>query len=249
MSAAATHWAIDLAAAVPDLAAKFPKLAKMIAQFRDTQSARSDLTSAFDMIGAIAQAAQAADQGEDWAGRSVPALLIAAIILYSRATRTSSDHRSTLDLYHLFSDTEREAHTWLCNLRDDALAHYGPGPSFGGASWHGEHVLLPLDRPQDVRILHATRRVTATDEVMDIGQRQIHRALMLAQRIAEKREEALVDELNRAMHTDGGLADILNAHKVDMAALFGEHEIGDAIFNGDRISPTRFIWNNVATSP
>jgi hypothetical protein len=225
------------------------RLAKIIMQARDAHSAHTDLASAFDMITAMPEASHAAEGGVKWANHAVPALMASAILLYARATNSSSKHRATLDLHSDFSNEEKNEHDWICNLRNDALAHYGPGENFNGAAWHQEMVMLPLDRPNDARILMASRRVAASPEVVSRVKKQVHRALILAQRVIQRRDEALVDEANKAMTSDEEFAVFLKRFVIDMEEVFEGHPITEIAINGPRLGPsTEIIWAPVEAS-
>lgn len=243
MSAVSSPKAIDLVAASAEMPDQHKRLAKIILQARDAHSAHTDLASAFDMITSLPEAALAADGGVEWANHAVSALLTTTILLYARATKSNSNHRATLDLHAFFSNEERKEHDWICNLRDDALAHYGPGEIFNGAHWHQEMVMLPLDRPNDARILMASRRVAASPEVVSRVKQQVHRALILAQRIIQRRDEALVDEAEKAMDSDDQFTAFLKRFVIDLKDVFEGHPITETAINGPRLGPsTEIVW-------
>lgn len=246
MTNSTSHKAIDLVAASADMSDKNKRLAKIIVQARDAHSAHTDLASAFDMITALPEATEAAGLGSKWANHAVSALITSAIVLYARATKSNSKHRATLDLLSVFTDDEKEAHEWICNLRNNVLAHYGPGETFNGAAWHEEKVLLPLDRPTDARVLMASRRVAESPEVTAKVKKQIHRAMVLAQQVIEKRDAALISALEAAMQADQEFADFLKGFVVDLESIFEGHPISETVLNGPRLgNSTSIVWASV----
>jgi hypothetical protein len=69
------------------------------------------------------------------------ALLNNALVLYVRATKTTSQERGGFDLSSRFSAEERVTHKELSDLRDHAIAHFGSGGSYKG-EWQAELVVL-----------------------------------------------------------------------------------------------------------
>ncbi|CAN5320242.1 hypothetical protein BH10PSE1_BH10PSE1_00920 [soil metagenome] len=64
------------------------------------------------------------------------AAYLSALILYVRATERRSNHKPRPDYESTYSPEERKEHGHLSRLRDDALAHWGPGPDRFGVSHH-----------------------------------------------------------------------------------------------------------------
>jgi hypothetical protein len=136
---------IDLVAVANALPEKHKKLGYLILQHRDAHSAYTDLKLASDFMGSVREIARGSHDAEadSIAENSGLALFHSAIVLYARATKTQSKHRRAYDLTRSFDPEERRAHDTLCGLRDDAIAHFGPGGSYSGPAWQKEGVFVP----------------------------------------------------------------------------------------------------------
>lgn len=54
-------------------------------------------------------------------------VMINAIILYTRSVKSNSDYRVTFNIRSKLIDNNKTTHDQVCDLRDKAIAHYGPG--------------------------------------------------------------------------------------------------------------------------
>lgn len=206
---------IDLVAAIVDLRDNYKSIASQIKRFRDAHSAHTDLSSALDMLLAVKPAAGQAEHGCNWAPHTVPALIYSAVMLYARATKSTSDHRSTLDLRKHFNDDQRAVHQRLCDLRDDAFAHFGPGLVDNGNAWNEERVLLPVDRPEEMGLLALSKRVSYFPPFVQKAILHVQRALLLTQREMQRREERLIEAIENGLEDDQFMR-IMAKHLVDL---------------------------------
>jgi len=125
----ATLNVVDLVQFANQLPKKHKDLAHKIRHLRDVQSIHTGLRIAQDFassISAIRHSALSAERNE-LTENIMLALLNSAIVFYVRATKSGSRHRRTFDLRSGFSADQRADHATLCDLRDDAIAHFGPG--------------------------------------------------------------------------------------------------------------------------
>lgn len=241
----AANLAIDLQRAALLLPEKFRRVSRTIEQFRDAHSAHTDLSIAADMLEAMKAAGTADAVKLPWANDARNALFLSAIVLYARATKSNSDHRQRLDLIPYFSVPEKAEHQWLCDLRDKALAHYGPGSIPGEMPLHDEFILLPLDRPSDSRVLVASRRSIPTDQTVGRVSKQVRRAMICAQRVIEKRDAGLVKMIDESMGDDEFI-EVMKSCKVAMDELFDGHPVKDDILSGARLGMSpKTIWATV----
>lgn len=232
---------IDLIAASVEMRPQYPAESGLIRRFADAHSAHTDLASSLDMLIASDQAGAAAEGGLEWARHTVPALIYAAIILYARATKTSSRHRSTLHLAERFDAEQRRQHDRLCAMRDDALAHYGPGEIEAGRAWHEEWALMPLDRPGDIRLMLLSRRLSFAPKFVADAKMHVRRALLLAQQVIEERELKVVAALD-ARIDDDAFVEILKRCRIDMASIIDRGFI--QVLDGDRAGlRTGIVWS------
>lgn len=95
----------------------------------DLDSTRRDLSDAAHALEILSDLDEGQPFGvqDDDVGMLGRALLVQAVTLYVRATKTRSNARKPVAISEAFSKDERAVHQRICNIRDDALAHYGVG--------------------------------------------------------------------------------------------------------------------------
>lgn len=227
--------ALDLLSLKGSLPKEQSKLKGLIERLSSASSIKTDLEIANDMLDSLEEAlkeAEAASEGgvRSWQGNAALALINSAIILYVRATKTASYHRRTLEFLKHFSEDEKEAHTHLCSLRDDAIAHFGPGETLGGQTWHTEAIFIPLDVRNDLRILTASRRLLKQRQLQELAKTQIRAALKIAEVETMKRNSAIVAELNILSSDSDFIASTVH-HHIDLAAFFLSKEEADKVLS------------------
>lgn len=229
--------AIDLRAAANSLPSEFKKIAGMIRSLSSAHSIRMDIETAYDMIHAldvVQPEARSQTNQINWASSASLALINSAIVLYARATKSESRHRGGLNFLRDFDTSERETHDLLVKLRDDAIAHFGPGESYDGPAWQREGVFLSIDDPNDMRVMTASRRVIMQKQLQSRMLRHLHRCLMICERETQKRNAALVEEMNaRAEH--GRLFAELKKFEIDLADFFKTSEAMENALGGSRM--------------
>lgn len=229
--------AIDLMAAATALPEKYKLVGHLIRQTCDANSICTDLSTALDMVETLIAMLPGAGNDPDGkpnrASNCALALINTAVILYARATKTSSDHRRSFDFRSQFTPEERQVHKRLCDLRDKAIAHFGPGDSYGGPPWQIEALYIPLDRPNDLKIMMASRRLIKQREFQIVLREQIKCALALATAEAQKRNGLLVEELNKNVG-DERLVELLHEHRVNLLQFFETQEVHSLAMDGDR---------------
>src|SRR5689334_14863127 len=115
-------------------------LAGKIKDALDMTSAHTDLVIALETLDALDALLAAPPTDDTPRAAAESALLSAAVVLYARATKTQSDARKTFDKSTNFTAEEKAVHQELVDLRDDAIAHFGPGGSYRGM-WQAEAVI------------------------------------------------------------------------------------------------------------
>lgn len=230
--------AINLKAAGEALPERYNKLQRMIRHTSDAHSVHSDLAIAYDMmlsLPTLVEMSRRQDHQPNWASNAALAAFNSAIILYVRATKTSSNHRTAFDILKGLSSDQRASHEKMCDLRDDAIAHYGPGEGYGGPVWQWEGMYLPLDRHDDLRIMKVSRRVFQQTQLEGELTRLIHRVMLLADANLQKRDASLVAEMNK-QGADQDLIEHFNLFKVSMTEIFeGNAAAAQAAMSGDRV--------------
>jgi hypothetical protein len=101
-----------------------------------------------DMIAALRRFDDPSRPGE-WSqpvedGLIGQALVAQAILLYSRATHTTSRDRVSVHTKKVFTKGQREAHERLVDLRNNVLAHFGHGAGRNEGPWVSEVMVLKV---------------------------------------------------------------------------------------------------------
>ncbi|MBV9840233.1 MAG: hypothetical protein JOY99_01640 [Sphingomonadaceae bacterium] len=225
--------AIDLVEFAKALPPEHRALAGAILALRDAQSSRTDLHVAFDFVTSLRQIREPAMQAGvgKLAENCALALMYGAIVLYTRATKSESDHRRTFDPRSKFDDEEKAAHTIICGLRDDAVAHYGPGTPYAGPSWQADGVFAV---PPDGQIMTASRRLMIVPSMIDLLEKQVHRALMIADREVQTRNEAVANTLTAAGSEDATLWPLAQRFRVDLKVFLESEAAAEDVLSGSR---------------
>ncbi len=176
-------------------------LAGTIRRARELHSLTSDLVMAVESLDALDALLKAVTEAQDF-GRMITAnaLLVNALILYARATKTSSDERRGFDLTSRFSPEQRAVHKELCDLRDCAIAHFGSGGSYNGI-WQAERVILQF-RGAESKPAVATRRKAVDTSLATRARRQIELARDLLRALSEEQIEKITDEISQTLLRD-----------------------------------------------
>lgn len=174
---------------------RLPQLAHAIQRARDLYSLATDLKHALESLDAIDALGDVAS--DDFRGViTQSALMNNALVLYARATKTTSKERRGFDLATRFSAKQKVVHQELCDLRDRAIAHFGSGGSYRG-EWQAELVVLQV-KGREARPGLITRRKTLDKLLVQRAREQIEAASAhLAVATTEKFNE-LSAELDRA---------------------------------------------------
>lgn len=105
----------------------------------DLRSAQGMLAILADVTGTCRRQGRGFNPSE---GLTARALIVSAVIHYCRATHTKSNHKPRADFAKAYSPAEMLAHQQVQKLRDDALAHWGPGDDGTGQLWHDNRVVF-----------------------------------------------------------------------------------------------------------
>ncbi len=192
----------DLQKFAEHLGDSHPKLRGTIIKLRDFHSVRADLAVATAFIDdAQTQALRLGRSERKMPQHNIASLTWMAIILYARAVKSRSAHRRTLDIRSKLSSTEKEIHAKLCDLRDDAVAHYGPGGTYKGAPWQNEAVAVVMEEDGG-KVCVVTRQTLVNPSLIAKVKGQLKTALEIAISENETLIESLTDELNKCIKND-----------------------------------------------
>lgn len=123
---------------------QFKKIRGAIARIATAGSAQADLSLAAAHFAAGVELELAKGNFEPNSAliHSISANFNFSLILYARATQTSSNHRPSLNVQDRFNEHEKNQHKMLFALRNDAVAHFGPGPEGVNKSWSKDSAVL-----------------------------------------------------------------------------------------------------------
>lgn len=235
---------IDLLAfaqALPNDPEQYRRLKGLMRDTSDNHSAFSDLLLATDLAArAIEFDINEGVLPRDLVDDCTIGLISSAIIYYARATATTSRHRKTFDIRNRFDDNELKDHNLICGLRDDAIAHYGPGPLGPTVALREDRMFLPEGGQQ---IMMASRHMAHSKSLARVIRRQAQRALIITQRSVYEREAKMVDALNKAIEADPKLAEAAKEHEVDLGEVMGNPEMVAQALSGPRIGTRRVHGN------
>ncbi len=132
------------AEALPSGTKEAEQLKAAVKNARGAQAEVNDLRRAEQMmrmldaldLGGVGRAKALVFEQDEEDGIVGQALYVAAIVIYVRATERRSNHKPKPEYESAFSAQQLEDHQFILRLRDDALAHWGPGPDRHGQKHH-----------------------------------------------------------------------------------------------------------------
>jgi hypothetical protein len=209
------------------------RLRQLISDTHALHSAHSDLKLATDFAARLITLQTTSQLPREFTEDCCLALMCSAIVFYARATKSDSDHRKTFDLRRLMDEHERENHDLICRLRDDAMAHYGPG-EIGSVTVREDRLFVSA---ADNKVLCTTRNIAGSETLAHVIRQQSQRSLLLMQRLFEQKQLELIDALNRAAECDGFLVTWDDA-RVDLREALGT-TMAEKILSGPRVGTRR----------
>jgi hypothetical protein len=236
----------DLVALSLALPERHSALAKKIIGLRDSHSCRSDLVLAQDMIGSFIDMGDAlanADVGSI-AQNSGLALIYTAVVLYARATKSGSNTRNTAQLGPYFTDDEKRAHRLICDLRDDAIAHFGAGKNYNGPKLREDGVFILPNDAGAPKVASISRTLVGDRQLVVALQRQITAAVIHIDRVTQERNADVVGMLNKAVDEDPEFLAIVQSCEGSLAAFLKSEAAATDVLSGPRIGSRRGSYNH-----
>jgi hypothetical protein len=215
-----------------------------VRRYGDSMSVLGDLAQARALLEASRREAMSNADGDEGEQLKAGALLSQAIIIYSRATKSRSRHRSFVPVQKGMPGNLRAIHDRVVRLRDDAIAHYGPGPGPGGRHWSKETVVLRIDGSTASLVLPYSHSTYQEDLSAEIG-RLVEFCIQNAWEICSERADLLLEECTRLLHSEDSFAGRLQKAEFDVAGFFHDDEASIQSFINSRstagtIPPTRY---------
>lgn len=122
-----------------------------------------------------------------------------ALILYSRATQTKSKHRKSFNVQDRFAEVERRQHDLLFKLRNDGVAHFGPGPHESNL-WSADSVVLKVLPGGVLKVATPYMRKGHMLIVNDALEMLIPRAIEIVEAIRVEGVDTFFNEYKRLIH-------------------------------------------------
>lgn len=238
---------IDLAKFDRELPNSHFKTKSLIRSTIDLHSAHTDLALAGDFI---LRAIEFQEQAEKFPPAVVEdctiGLICASVVFYARATKSESHHRITFDMRRHFDAEEKKQHELLCSLRDDAIAHYGPGPITASLSMRSDRAFFPegVDK-----LLFTSRQLSGSLSICHRIRQQVQRALLISQRLFEERDRMLVDALHKLDFDDPVIKAAWDGSQTTLEDTLGDEKMADQILRGPHFGHLRFSGSLGAIEP
>ena len=199
-------------------------LAQSIRNVVQIRSLEIDLLLARDACDALAYSLDTPmNQPPDYRNATETALLWNIVLLYARATKTTSTERKQFDPRSKFTSDELTVHEELCDLRDHAIAHFGYGGSYVG-NWVREVAVIEIDNDGSFRAATLSRRQVVDRALLARARAQIGRALQVIDAQCQRRMKAVTKAL-------------VDDAELDPAAAFAEiaaHPLNTSLFLGNK---------------
>lgn len=224
---------VDLSRFAAALPAGHEPLKQLIKDTIDVHSAHSDLKIAHDSAARFIDLNRSKGFPREFVEDCGLSLLVTGIIFYTRATKSGSEHRKTFDLRPKFDELEHQNHDLLVRLRDDAMAHYGPG-KLGAETVREDSLYFAI--PQQ-KLFSTSRNICGSENLGHLIRRQSQRALILMQRLYEEKQVKLLDWLKELPDTET-IAAALQSAIFDLKNLIGD-EMADQIGIGPFVGTKR----------
>jgi hypothetical protein len=237
---------IDLVALASALPERHSILAKKIIGLRDSHSCRSDLVLAQDMIGSFIDMGDAltnADAGSI-AQNSGLALIYTAVVLYARATKSGSNTRNTAQLGPYFTDDEKSVHSLICDLRDDAIAHFGAGKSYDGPKLREDGVFILPNEAGAPKVASISRTLVGDRQLVVALQKQITAAVIYIDCVTQERNTDVVGMLNKAVDGDPEFLAIVQSCEGSLGAFLNSEAAAADVLSGPRTGSRRGSYNH-----
>lgn len=162
-----------------------PELIKAVRKFHAIESVKLDLNTARNSV-----AMMLAMEGttESASMMICNALLMHAVVTYSRATHTKAIERYNVGIAAAYDSKLKADHEMVIRLRDKCLAHFGPGDN----RWHDERIIM-IDNDEHSGVIAVHRRMNTDFEVVEALRRLMETAIPFAKTLEIARGKELGD--------------------------------------------------------
>ena len=206
------------------------KLAGLIEKAVNLFSLHSDMMMAAESIKALsALMSTPADPNDHQRLITEQALMNHAIVLYVRATKTRSKIRAGFDLRSRFTKGQKDSHQELCDVRDDAIAHFGVGGSYSG-EWQSELAILQVsNRGGEALPAVVARRQTFDRLLIERASDQIDLAREMLRVAYDETLLSVTYEINKVVVADPQFRKELEQHPLNLDVFMKSVNAADAV--------------------
>lgn len=222
---------IDLVSAAKAIRKKYPKLFGLIHRIRDLQSAQTDLDQAQNVL-ELRSNFPVNENSPAYNILISQSIFVHALILYSRSTDTSTNHRRKILVVDNYLDVdERKTHRTIMKIRNDGIAHYGMGGEDLFDSFRRDDVFLFTDPENDVsKIASLSKLMIHSEDIFHSLDKLVNRSLIICNKLLSVAKDDLWRELLSQLSLDPSLRNVMSLHKL---------KVGD-IYQG--LSPLQFLY-------
>lgn len=194
------------------------KLKGLIAKIEALGSAFGDLQMAQEYLRyASVLDRRTEETGDNDSVHAISAICCWAVVIYVRATHSSSKARGSVPIKDYYDATQKEKHETLAGLRNDAFAHYGAGPN-KSMPWSKDSVILRINQQQDMGVFSPPFRRSYQAEVSDAALEMTGVAIDLAHRLFNETQHAFFEEYRLLIPTFPFMKVLLTASRFDAMA-------------------------------
>jgi hypothetical protein len=130
-----------------------------------------------------------------------------ALIHYVRASKSDSDHRKTFFLDRRWSEQLKAKHHIITNLRDDVVAHFGPGKD--GHEVYADDRFVHAEDENGVSLLTPSTRANYREKYINFLNELIAKALVDSEELFSRKAETASKGLADLASNDDYLARVM----------------------------------------
>ena len=183
---------------------QYKKLAGLIEAANGASSCKTDLDHALKRLQLIAvvgddlgSLARTPDEGIE---TIIHSLFVSALILYVRALHSSTRNRSKVPPV-AYDEADQAMHKELVALRNDVVAHFGPGDTLRDGEWARDDLTLMIS-DKELYIHPSWQRANYKANLLMGLQRVLPKAIEHVDAVREKRQRELWQSLSERWDAD-----------------------------------------------
>lgn len=225
-----TRKAYDLSAIVDKLeAARYKPLITAIKAFHAAESVGIDLAAAAESVRLLKGLDKSISDDTSHMGS---ALLVHAVVVYSRATHSQAVSRFNVGVTSAYDNLLKAKHREIVELRDKCIAHFGPGKD----GWHVEHVVY-LETPKGNGVTMTHRRTNYSLRTVENLDMLINIAIPYVIKLQNDR----ANDINAALKgNDIELWKLIDEHRFDLDGFLAPAGMSEKAWDDGAFS--RNLW-------